>query len=256
MTAPQAFPAAKLNSSAAISPRSKAVVPSTPVVRLREAGQPRGLAERAGILLHGRSRTKQEMLDLATGLEIGGTRWIAPYADNGLWYPGRFMEPLESNEPFLTRSVERCHRLVVDASEARDKNEDGRLGPDQLFIVGFSQGACIAAEYALRHPGCVGAIVVFSGCLMGPAETAWRPAHGKTLHGLKVFISGSDVDEWIPEERSRQTAQILTSLGADVELHIYPSRPHLVSSLEVSEARTFLRSAVLAFQNPRLLRST
>ena len=34
----------------------------SPAVRLREAGQPRGLAERAGILLHGRSRTKQEIL--------------------------------------------------------------------------------------------------------------------------------------------------------------------------------------------------
>jgi predicted esterase len=214
----------------------------TQVVRLREAGQPRGLAERAGILLHGRSRTKQEMLDLATGLDIGGTRWIAPYADQGLWYPGRFMEPLESNEPFLTRSVERCHRLIKDASEG------GRLGPEQLFIVGFSQGACIAVEYALRHPGCCRAIVVFSGCLMGPPGTDWRPAEGKTLRGLRVFLTGSDMDEWIPEERTRQTAQVLTNLGAEVEMHVYPSRTHLVSNLELSEARTFLASTVPAGQ--------
>ena len=137
---------------------------------MREAGQPRGSAQRAGILLHGRSRTKQEMLDLASGLEIGGTRWIAPYADNGLWYPGRFMEPLKSNEPFLTRSVERCHRLVSDAGE------DGRLSPGQLFIVGFSQGACIAVEYALRHPGCCGAIVVFSLTLPRARHRQWMDA--------------------------------------------------------------------------------
>ena len=208
-------------------------------VRLREAGQPRGLAERAGILLHGRSRTKQEMLDLATGLEIGGTRWIAPYADNGLWYPGRFMEPLASNEPFLTRSVERCHRLVLDASE------EGRLDRSRIFIVGFSQGACIAVEYALRHPGCCGAIVVFSGCLMGPPDTAWCPAGNGTLKGLQVFITGSDTDEWIPEEQTRQAARVLAGLGADVELRIYPSRPHIVSHLELAEARTFLRSRML-----------
>jgi phospholipase/carboxylesterase len=214
------------------------------VVRLREAGQPKGLAERAGILLHGRSRTKQEMLDLATGLEIGGTRWIAPYADQGLWYPGRFMEPLESNEPFLTRSVERCHRLVQDASES------GRLGPEQLFIVGFSQGACIAVEYALRHPGCCAAIVVFSGCLMGPAGTHWRPADGKTLRGLRVFLTGSDMDEWIPEERTRQTAQVLTSLGAEVDMHVYPSRPHIVSNLELAEARNFLACSIPANRPP------
>jgi phospholipase/carboxylesterase len=212
---------------------------NTPVVRLREVGQPRGRAERAGILLHGRSRTKQEMLDLATGLEIGGTRWIAPYADQGLWYPGRFMEPLESNEPFLTRSVERCHGLVLDASEG------GRLGPSRIFIVGFSQGACIAIEYALRHPGCSGAIVVFSGCLMGPPGTVWRPAGGSTLQGLHVFITGSDVDEWIPEARTREAARVLADLGADVEARIYPSRPHIVSNLELAEARAFLRSRML-----------
>jgi phospholipase/carboxylesterase len=218
------------------------VTPQTPVVRLREAGQPRGLAESAGILLHGRSRTKQEMLDLATGLEIGGTRWLAPYADQGLWYPGRFMEPLESNEPFLTRSVERCHRLVQDASEG------GRLNPQQLFIVGFSQGACIAVEYAMRHPGSCAAIVVFSGCLMGPAGTDWHPAGGKTLRGLRVFLTGSDMDEWIPEERTRQTAQVLADLGADVEMRVYPSRPHLVSNFELSEARSFLATTVPAGQ--------
>ncbi len=218
------------------------MTPQTPVVRMREAGQPRGLAERAGILLHGRSRTKQEMLDLATGLEIGGTRWIAPYADQGLWYPGRFMEPLESNEPFLTRSVARCHRLVQNAGEG------GRLSPQQLFIVGFSQGACIAVEYAMRHPGSCAAIIVFSGCLMGPAGTDWHPADGKTLRGLRVFLTGSDVDEWIPEERTRQTAQVLADLGAEVEMRVYPSRPHLVSDLELSEARSFLASTVPAAQ--------
>jgi predicted esterase len=218
----------------------KYAVPTyTQAVRLREAGQSRGLAERAGILLHGRSRTKQEMLNLAAGLEIGGTRWIAPYADNGLWYPGRFMEPLESNEPFLTRSVERCHRLVLDASEG------GRLAPHQLFIVGFSQGACIAVEYVLRHAGSCGAIVLFSGSLMGPPGTVWRPAGGGTLRGLQVFITGSDMDEWIPEERSRETARVLTDLGADVDLRIYPSRPHMVSNLELAQARAFLRSRLV-----------
>ena len=206
------------------------------MVRLREAGQPRGVARRAGILLHGRSRTKQEMLDLAANLDIGGVRWLAPYADNGVWYPGRCMEPLQSNEPFLTRSVERCHGLVEDAGER------GRLSSRQIFIVGFSQGACVTVEYALRHPGSCGALVVFTGCLMGPSGTDWRPAGGKSLAGLPVFLTGSDTDEWITEERTRETARVLADLGADVEMRIYPSRPHIVSQLELFDARAFLAS--------------
>jgi len=77
---------------------------------------------------------------------------------------------------------------------------------------------------------------------MGPPGTDWRPAEGHTLNGLRVFITGSDMDEWIPEDRSREAATVLTALGADVELRIYPSRPHIVSDLELTEAREFLKS--------------
>jgi predicted esterase len=201
---------------------------------LREAGQPKGLADRAGILLHGRSRTKQEMLDLAKGLDLAGTRWLAPYAGRGLWYPGRYMDSRESNEPQLTRSVERTHWLVLDASEG------GRLGPEQIFLVGFSQGACLAVEYVLRHPTSVAAIVVFTGCLIGPPGTVWTTAGNQSLKGLSVFLSGSDADEWIDPRRTEDTAQVLRLLGADVELHMYPGRPHIVSPEELADARDFL----------------
>jgi predicted esterase len=207
---------------------------SPKLVRLREAGQPKGLADRAGILLHGRSRTKQEMLDLTTGLETGGTRWLAPYAGKGLWYPGRLTDPLDANEPGLTRSVERTHWLVMDAAEG------GRLGPEQIFLVGFSQGACIAVEYALRHPTSVSAIVVFTGGLMGPDGTEWKTAGGQSLKGLSVFLTGSDVDEWIDESRTRETARVLQDLGAEVEMRIYPGRKHVVSKQELADAREFL----------------
>lgn len=178
------------------------------------------------------------MLDLAKGLELGGTRWLAPYAGRGLWYPGRYMDSRESNEPQLTRSVERTHWLVLDAAEG------GRLGPEQIFIVGFSQGACLAVEYVLRHPTSVIAIVVFTGCLIGPPGTLWNTAGNQSLKGLSVFLSGSDADEWIDPKRTEDTAQVLRLLGADVELHMYPGRPHIVSPQELTDARDFLQRKI------------
>jgi phospholipase/carboxylesterase len=200
---------------------------------LRETGSPRGEAEWAGVLLHGRERTKQEMLDLAGRLHFEGVRWLAPYADAGKWYPGRFRDPLAANEPQLTRAVERCGRVLEEAREG------GRLGPERIFIAGFSQGACVAVEYALRHPGRCGAILVFTGCMMGPPGN--RSMRGKPLRGLKVFITGSDIDEWVPEESTRHTARVLSNFGADVTLRVYPGRPHVVSDEEVAEARAFLQ---------------
>jgi phospholipase/carboxylesterase len=178
------------------------------------------------------------MLDLTTGLDLPGTRWLAPYAGKGLWYPGRYMETLESNEPQLTRSVERTHWLVLDAAEG------GRLGPEQIFLVGFSQGACITVEYALRYPTSVAAIVVFTGCLMGPAGTIWKTAGDRSLRGLNVFLTGSDADEWVDEGRTRETADVLRNLGANVELRIYKGRGHVVSKEELTEAREFLATHV------------
>ena len=174
------------------------------------------------------------MLDLAARLNLGGVRWIAPYADAGKWYPRRFWDTLASNEPYLSRAVERCDEMVEEAGES------GRLDPRRLAVIGFSQGACVAVEYALRHPDRCGSIVAFTGCLMGPPGTVWRPAAGKTLEGLRILLTGSDADDWVPERNTRETAQVLEQLGAEVQLRVYPGRPHIVSEEEIVEARVFL----------------
>ena len=109
---------------------------------LLEAGLPRGRARSAGILLHGRDRTREEKVVLASSFQLEGIRWLAPAADTGSWYPGRFFDPVAVNEPFLSQAIDRIDRVVDEAGEG------GRLGPSQIFLVGFSQGACLALEYA------------------------------------------------------------------------------------------------------------
>ena len=74
---------------------------------------------------------------------------------------------------------------------------------------------------------------------MGPPGTRWSASTGR-LDGTTVLITGSDIDEWVPEHRVRETAQVLTDLGADVVIRMYSGRPHVVSDEEVIEARAFL----------------
>jgi phospholipase/carboxylesterase len=134
------------------------------------------------------------------------------------------------NEPYLTRAVEQCDRVVEEASEG------GRLGPERIVVVGFSQGACLAVEYALQRPGRCGALIVLTG-----AAIVEHPAQPGLLSGLRVLLTGSDADEWITEEQTRETARLLESLGAKVTLRIYSGRRHIVSDAEMEEAREFLR---------------
>ncbi len=196
----------------------------------------------AGVLLHGRGKTPEEKIDLAARFgNIEGIRWVVPEAETpGSWYPGRFWEPREVNEPALTEAVQRCHEAVLEASE------DGRLGPERLVIVGFSQGASLALEYALRHPTRVGSFIVLTGGLMGVPGSDWKAIAPHSLTGMRMLLTGSDVDEWIPEASTHEAARLFRELGADVQLRIYSGRPHIVSEEEIGEARKFLNSIKLA----------
>ena len=200
---------------------------------LLEAGLPRGTARLAGILLHGRDRTREEKVVLASSFALEEIRWLAPAADTGSWYPGRFFDPLAANEPYLSQAIDQLDTVVTEAGEG------GRIGPQQIFLVGFSQGACLALEYALRRPGRCGAIVVLTGGIFGAPDEP-RPFPPRLLDGLRVFLSGSDADDWISLESTERTARILRELGADVQLRIYKGRPHVVSPEELADARAFI----------------
>jgi len=188
------------------------------------------------VLLHGRGKTPEEKIDLAARFgNIEGIRWVVPEAETpGSWYPGRFFDPRELNEPYLTESVARCHEAVLEASEY------GRLTPERLVIVGFSQGASLALEYALRHPTRVGSYIVLTGGLMGIPESDWKAIAPRSLAGVRVLLTGSDADEWIPEASTHEAANLFRELGADVQLRLYQGRPHIVSDEEIAEARAFL----------------
>jgi phospholipase/carboxylesterase len=207
--------------------------PTVPA-RMLDAGAARGVAKMGGVLMHGRDRTPEEMVELAGRLDLPGVRWLAPAAESGSWYPQRFMDPVVSHEPHLTRAIEICDYALYEVSE------EGRLGPEQLVIAGFSQGACLAVEYALRHPGRCGSLLVFTGGFFGPPVTYNWTISDKTLTGMRVLITGSDSDEWVPEERVHQTAKVLEDMGADVHVRIYKGRAHIVSDEEIAEARAFL----------------
>lgn len=203
---------------------------------MHEVGSPRGAARVAGVLLHGRGIGPEGKVDLAARLGfLDGIRWIVPGGDVGSWYPHRYWDPVEMNEPFLTEAVARCEEAMEEASE------NGRLGPELLAVAGFSQGACVAMEYALRHPGRCRTLIAFTGGLMGPPGSQPRPG-APSLAGFRALITGSAADDWIPEASTRETGQVLASLGAEVTLRIYTDRPHIVNDDEVAEARRMLQA--------------
>ena len=80
-----------------------------PVLR---AGPPPATVGATTVLLHGRGRTPEEMLELAGRLELPGMPFIALSAAGGTWYPESFLAPLERNEPHLSWALDRVSMVV------------------------------------------------------------------------------------------------------------------------------------------------
>jgi predicted esterase len=188
------------------------------------------------IMLHGRGATAEDILALADVLQQDGMLYAAPRAAGPTWYPTRFLAPLESNEPWLSSALGVVDDLVAQI---------GRTGPppERTVLLGFSQGGCLALEYAVRQPRRYGGIVGLSAGLIGPPGTIWPVGDG-TLQGTPVFLGCSDIDMHIPARRVQESADVLGRLGAAVEAVLYPGMGHTVSPDEIARVRALLSAMV------------
>jgi phospholipase/carboxylesterase len=203
--------------------------------RIIECGAEVADAALAAIMIHGRGRDAEEMAALAVTLAVEGIRYYCPKAPDGSWYPARFIEPLEANQPALGRSLAAIE-AELDALHAAG------FADDRIVLCGFSQGGCLAAQTLLRRPSTYAAGVLFTGGLIGPPGTVWR-SPGR-LPGVPILLTGSETDEWVPAWRTRETEAVLSGLGARLETVIYPRREHLVSDDEILRARALLNRCI------------
>ena len=195
------------------------------------AGRALGKGEGAVILLHGRGAGADDILALAAAFERPAFSYLAPDAAGRTWYPNRFLAPLESNEPWLSSALAAIDDLVTQVDEAGVPRE-------RVFIGGFSQGACLSLEYAVRHPARYAGLIGLSGGLIGPPGTSW-PDAGR-LENVPVFLGCSDVDPHIPAARVRETADVFRSRGANVTEVLYRGMGHTVNADELQHVQAML----------------
>jgi phospholipase/carboxylesterase len=189
----------------------------------------------AMILLHGRGASARSILGLADELDVPDVAYLAPQAARRSWYPESFMAPVDQNEPHLSSAL----RVVGDTIEHATA---GDLSVERVVLLGFSQGACLATEYAARHPQRYGGVVGLSGGLIGPEDTDF--AVDGTLDGTPVFLGCSDEDPYIPLERVNETAEVLRRLSAKVTKRIYEGMGHTTNADELQHVRALLEQYV------------
>jgi predicted esterase len=204
---------------------------------LLHAGAPIEGATAAVVLLHGRGATAGSILELAGPLATPGVTFLAPQASGGAWYPYRFMEPIQRNEPFLSAALAAVGGVI-------ERLEAAGVPAERTVLLGFSQGACLALEYAVRHGRRYGGVVGLSGGLIGPPGTRWDfPA---ALDGTPVFLGCSDLDAHIPQERVDESAEVYRRLGAVVTERLYPGLGHTINQDELTWAHDLLAALARA----------
>jgi predicted esterase len=189
------------------------------------------------LLLHGRNAGPQNMLELAGLLPHPEFSYLAPAAAGNTWYPFSFLAETERNEPGLSSGLWVIDRLLQDVA-ARG------VPQRRVILLGFSQGACLAAEYAVRHPARLGGVVVLSGGLIGPPGTQWN--YDGSFAGTPVLLGCSDRDPHIPRERVADSARVFERMGATVTERIYPGLGHQVNEDELEFTRRLMREVVRA----------
>jgi predicted esterase len=183
------------------------------------------------VLVHGRGASAESIFTLADQFEVPDVAYVAPEAADHTWYPYSFLAPMEQNEPKLSSALQRLDGVVDDVMRRG-------MPSNRIALVGFSQGACLALEFAARHAQRYAAIAGLSGGLIGPPGTP-RDYAG-SLAQTPLFLGCSDVDAHVPVERVRESAIVFKRLGAAVDERIYPGMGHTVNRDELDAVHAML----------------
>lgn len=182
------------------------------------------------VLLHGRGQNPGDMQDMIIRhLDVTALRFVLPKSAGPGWYAARAVDPLtDQTRGELALALAQLGAIMAAQS-----------GP--VLLAGFSQGACLAAEYLLSGAALPAAACLFTGCRVGLPGDGLPQA---PLSGLPVYLSGGDADPWIPRDAFHRAHADLTGAGARARTDLFPGRSHSVSDPEL----TMLQAMLLAVQ--------
>ena len=101
----------------------------------------------------------------------------------------------------------------------------------QIYLLGFSQGACLALESTAKKAQQYGGVIAFTGGLIG--EKIELASYSGDFKHTPIFIGSGNPDAHVPVERVLASEKILTQLGANVTTQIFPGIPHTVIDEEI-----------------------
>jgi phospholipase/carboxylesterase len=194
-----------------------------------------GSPPRAAIVaIHGRGATAEDLASLAEALVLPGVRWCFP--QGWLPFPHAFgtgwawFDLPPDHQPGILESRRRLTGLLDELAASGVPSE-------RTVVAGFSQGAVMSLDVALRYPRRLAGVAALSGHLFEPESLAAELSPAQKQ--LPVFLAHGTEDDIIPIIGSLTAAQALRAAGLPVTLHEY-RMAHQIIEQEFEDLRAFL----------------
>jgi phospholipase/carboxylesterase len=191
---------------------------------MKQAGLPLDTAKKAAIMIHGRGASAESILSLKSHLNLNEFAILAPSAPANSWYPFSFMAPDTQNKLALENSLKTIQETWI-------KIIDAGISPENIFLIGFSQGACLSLEFASRNAQKLGGVIAFTGGLIG--ENLQSEKYQGDFAGTPVFIGSSERDFHVPLSRITASAELMGKMGAKVKQLIFSDPDHTIRKEEI-----------------------
>ncbi|MEL6683251.1 MAG: prolyl oligopeptidase family serine peptidase, partial [Pseudomonadota bacterium] len=114
---------------------------------------------------------------------------------------------------------------------------DEDLLPEQVMVLGFSQGTMMALQVVPRREDPIAGVVAFSGRLLDPELLA-----DETVSRPPVLLIHGDQDDVVPPQSLPQAAEALQNAGwKEVYAHIMKGTGHGIAPDGLQVALAFMR---------------
>lgn len=195
------------------------------------------------IFLHGVGADGNDLISLAheIGPYLPDAQFISPHApfEYDMAPMGRQWFSLSNPDPHnLQSGVETAEPILnqyIDQQLAMYNVPEHKLG-----IIGFSQGTMTALYTMLRRPTPCGALVGFSGALIGGDKLA-----GAIRSKPPVCLIHGEMDDVVPFQAMALASEVLGEAGVAHETHACPNVAHGIDPQGLLAAIEFLKKHLL-----------
>ena len=164
------------------------------------------------IAIHGWTGDISSMEPVAKSLRLPDTKWVIPQApyksdkSGYTWFHGNE----ETGWKYID-SFKIINSLIQDLVDQGFKY-------DEIFLLGFSQGACLAMEWIIRQSFSIGGAIPIAGFIK--YKDRFKIDANHESKGTQVLLIHGNKDEIIHPEESKKALKLFQSLDYEANLHI------------------------------------